>query len=109
MAEPPIRIGGSPHHVKLTAVATVCSGTRVAQKRSPAEAGPLFAAKKPTSAPDFLAHRIAGGVAHATALAHRRAPLLDHDFVALARLRCSCTDGAADPCTNRRADRPTDR
>src|SRR5436190_16149433 len=44
MAEPPIRIGGSPHHVKLTAVARVCSGTRVAQKEAPPKRG-LFAAR----------------------------------------------------------------
>jgi hypothetical protein len=113
MAEPPIRIGGSPHHIKLTikltAVATVCSGTRASQKEAPPKQGLFIAATELTSAPDFLAHRVAGGVAHTAAFAHRRAPLLDHDLVALARLRGACTDGTTNTGANRRTDWPANR
>ena len=59
MAEPPIRIGGSPHRVELTAVAPVCSGAHVAQKEAPPKRGLFCPSSDRAAAPNFLAHRVA--------------------------------------------------
>src|SRR6476620_11194324 len=57
-------------------------------------AGPLFLTGK-SSATNFLADGVARGIARAATFTDRRPALLDDNFVALAHLRLSRTNGSA--------------
>jgi hypothetical protein len=83
------------------------AGSQIRNERSPAKAGLLFVFIASQSASDFLANRIAGGIARAASLADRRA-FPDDNLIALADLRLTGTNRSTDTGANGGTNWPAD-